>query len=120
MFGVDIEWGKLLSAYFGLLLLSAVFTSVSLFCSSFTESVVWSAISGVIANFFSLWVISWIGMFVQNSDVKEVVEYLSLTKHIVLFNGGSFETSSLIFFASVICTFCFLSINVLQSSRGGA
>lgn len=119
LFGVDIEWGKLISAYFGLLLLSGVFTSIALFCSSFTESVVWAAISGVIANFFSLWVLSWIGMFVQNANVKEVAEYLSPTKHIVLFNGGSFETSSIIFFLSAICTFCFLSISVMESSRGG-
>lgn len=119
-FGVDIEWGRLISAYFGLLLLSGAFTSIALFCSSFTESVIWSAIAGLIANFFSLWVISWIGMFVENASVKGMAEYLSLTEHIVLFNGGSFETSSIIFFLSVICTFCFLSISVMESSRQGA
>ena len=119
LFSIDLQWGKLFSAYVGLILLSGVFTAIALFCSSFTESVIWSAISGVIGNFFSLWVISWIGMFVQNAQAKEVIDYISLTKHIVLFNSGSFEISSLVFLISVICMFCFLSVQVLESSKGG-
>ena len=119
LFSVDLQWGKLFSSYFGLILLSSVFTAITLFCSSFTESVILSSITGVIGNFFSLWVISWIGMFIQNEVIKKLIEHISLTEHLVRFNSGSFETSGVVFLLSVVCLFCFLSIKVLDSVKSG-
>lgn len=106
----------LLSAYAGVILVSAAYVGVGLFASSLTESVMLSVILGLIFNIM-LWFISQ-GAGTDNMPmVTAVLEYMSLGQHFLNFIMGAVKLSSLVFFASVIGLFVFLTQRVVESSR---
>ena len=114
---VDIQWSKFLSAYLGVFLVSGIYTSVALFCSSFTNSFPVAIISGFILNICFLIVSSFSNFDVDNAMFTDVLEHISLNQHINNFIAGNLQLSSIVFCITVISFFCFLSERIIESSR---
>lgn len=112
----DYPIAPLLSAYLGVVLVAGAYVAVGLFASSLTESIVLSVVMGLIFNIL-LWFMSQ-GTGGENSPtVASVLEHLSLGQHFLNFILGSIKLKSLVFFASVIGLFVFLTQRVVESSR---
>lgn len=113
----EYPMAPLLSAYAGVLLVSASYVAVGLFASSLTESVMLSVIMGLIFNIF-LWFIS---QGIAGSDgwptLTAVLEYVALGQHFLNFIMGAVKLNSLVFFFSLITLFVFLTQRVIESSR---
>lgn len=111
-----VQFGPLLVAYLGVLLVSAAYVAVGLFASSLTESVVLSVCMGLIFN-LSLWFISQGVDFSNDPMFMSVMEHLSVGNHFMNFVKGSLKLSSSVFLLSVIGFFVFLTQRVVEASR---
>ncbi len=112
----DFHFGPLLTSYFGLSLLLAIYVAVGLFSSSLTQSVMFSVILGVLF-ILSLWFLSQ-GINVSDRPlVQSVMEHVSLGEQFSGFIRGSLRISSVVFFVSTAVLFVFLTQRVVESSR---
>jgi ABC-2 type transport system permease protein len=112
----EYPMGPLLAAYFGVVMVSGAYVAVGLFASSLTESVVLSVVMGLIFNIL-LWFISQGSGDVGNPIVAGVLDYLSLGQHFLNFIMGAVKLSSVVYLASLIGLFVFLTQRVVESSR---
>jgi len=115
-FFVKIQWLNLIIAFSGIFLVSAVYAAMNLFCSALTESAIVSYVMAVIFN-VAIWFVG-IGVEVVDSSLaRQVFEHISLNQHLSGLVEGTIRTNSLVFFASCIFLFAFLSERVVESSR---
>ncbi len=112
----DFHFGPLLTSYFGLSLLLAIYVSVGLFSSSLTQSVMFSVILGVIF-ILGLWFMSQGINVSDNPTVQTLMQHISLGEQFSGFIRGSLRVSSVVFFVSTAVLFVFLTQRVVESSR---
>lgn len=111
-----VNWPTLLIATLGFFLVAAVYGAMDLFCSSLTESGIVAYVMAVIMN-LSIWIVG-VGVEVVEGPVaRQVFEHISLNGHLSNLVEGTIRTSSLVFFASVIFLFSYLTERVVESSR---
>jgi len=110
-----LEWGPILSAYLGILLVGATFISVGILASSITEN----QIVAVVVSFFLLmllWLIDWSSRF-ASPVVAWVLRYLSILAHMSDMTRGVIDTHDVVFFLSMTLFFLFLTHTVIESRR---
>ena len=109
------EWGPLLTAYVGLLLMGACFISVGLLISSFTRNQI---VAGTItfAVFLLLWVINWVGPL-TGPRMSPVLDYLSITSHLDDFTRGVVDTKHVVYYVSFIAFGLFLTARSVDTER---
>jgi ABC-2 type transport system permease protein len=100
--GIDL--GAIAGSYIGLLLLSAVFASIAVCCSSFTSNPVVAFISAAFFCFFlynGFKAVSLIPSFAGVLDYY--VEMLGIDFHYHNISRGVIDTRDLLYFLSIIC-----------------
>lgn len=112
----NFGWQTLLVAFFGIFLVGGVYAAMNLFCSSLTESAIVALISSVFLNFL-VWFIAAGAEVTDSAAVRSVFEHISLNSHLSSMVVGTVRSSSLIFYASIIFLFGFLSERVVESAR---
>jgi ABC-2 type transport system permease protein len=108
-------WRLILAGYLGMVLLGSVLLALGSFLSSLTENQIVAAVL-TFGVFLLLWVIdvsargssSWLGEFLQ---------YISILRHYDDFTRGVIDTSSLIFYASMIGLGLFLTHRSVDALR---
>lgn len=113
---VKVNWVTLVIAFFGIFLVSAVYGAMDLFCSSLTESAIVSYVMAVMLN-VAIWFVGIGGEVVDSSLGRKIFEHISLSQHLSSFVEGTIRSSTLVFFASLIFLFSFLSERVVESTR---
>lgn len=112
----EFSWVNLLLAYLGIFLVAAVYAAMDLFCSALTESGIVAFVMAVILNVF-IWFIG-VGVDVVDSSLaRAVFEHISLNQHLSGLVEGTVRSTALIYFASLIFLFGFLSERVVESAR---
>lgn len=110
----DYSMSLLLLSYFGLFLVAAMYVSVGLFASSLTESVMLSVVMGLSFNIL-IW---FIGQGADSSEgFAKILDHVATVQHFFNFLIGSVKLTSLVYFASVVGLFVFLTQRVVESSR---
>lgn len=112
----EFPFPPLIAAYLGSILVAAAYVAVGLFASSLTESVMLAVIMGLIFNVM-LWFMSQGSGGSANPLVAGVMDYISFGQNFLGFILGIIKTKSLIYFATLIGIFVFLSQRVVESSR---
>ncbi len=116
MFVDKIHWPSLVLAFSGIYVLSLIYVSMNLFCSSLTESVLISFILSVILN-VSIWFVG-IGVEVVDSQwARQVFEHISLANQLSGLVEGTLRVQTLAFFVSTVALFLFLAERVVESHR---
>ncbi|MGB0034146.1 MAG: ABC transporter permease [Candidatus Acidiferrales bacterium] len=107
-------WRLLFAGYLGVLLLGGALLALGTFVSSLTENQIIAAVLTFGALLF-IWVLD-IG---RNAGgvVGPVLQYLSLIRHYEDFTRGIIDTTGLIYYASFIFLFVFLTVRSLDSMR---
>lgn len=107
-------WRLLLAGYLGVVLLGGSLLALGTFVSSLTENQIIAAVLTFGALLF-IWVLD-IG---RNAGgvVGPVLQYLSLIRHYEDFTRGIIDTTGLIYYASFIFLFVFLTVRSLDSMR---
>ena len=113
----NIDTAGVIGSYFGLFLLGAVFTSIGIFSSSFTENQVTAFIIGVFLCFF-LFVgfnsISGLGIF---RDISDRIDQLGIIYHYNSMSKGLIDSRDVIYFLSVISLMILLTNLILRSRK---
>jgi len=109
------ESGPLITAYIGLLLMGASFIALGLFASSLTENQIVAAIIAFGALLL-FWVVGWAAS-ITHGTLADLLRFMSITDHFDNFAKGVLDTSDLVYYATFIIFFLFLTLRVLDSKR---
>jgi ABC-2 type transport system permease protein len=114
-FMTQVEWGAIAAGYLGLVLLGGAFLALGLFASSLTENQI---VAGVVAFALLLlfWVIGWV-QELGGGALGKAAQFLSLLGHYEPFTKGVISTRDLVYMASFIYFFLFLTKRQLESRR---
>lgn len=113
----NIDSAGVTGSYFGLFLLGAVFTSIGIFSSSFTENQVTAFIIAVFLCFFLYFgfdAISGIGLL---RGVADVIDQLGILYHYNSMSKGLIDTRDLVYFLSIISGMLLLTNLILRSRK---
>lgn len=112
----DFTWAPTLIAALGILLVGAVYSALSLFASSLTENTMISFSLGIVFN-IALWVLGGLSDLFDGPITKPLFDQISLNQHLQAMIEGVLKTNGLIFFASLIFLFCFITERLIESAR---
>lgn len=111
-----LDWPLLLSSYVGLFLVAAVYVAIGLFSSSISASVIVSYVVAVVLNLFCIFIV-WSSQTSENPLVRDIVNHISISKHLTDFIQGSVQVAGFVFLLSMIVFFVFLTQRVIESAR---
>jgi ABC-2 type transport system permease protein len=109
------EIGIMVSGYLGLLLIAITFVAVGLFASSLTENQIIAAVTGLVMLLL-LFVIAWPADS-AGEKIGGVLRYVSVTEHFADMIKGVVDTKSLVYFATMIVGWMFLTQRSVESIR---
>ncbi len=115
-FFADYDKGPVLTAFLGLGLLSAVYVSIGVFASSLTENTIIAYFVAFVIELF-FWVVGWASASMDGAEAQGVFNYLSIVSHFNDFVKGVVDTSSIIYYVSLVLFFGFLTQRVVESNR---
>jgi ABC-2 type transport system permease protein len=112
----DLSWPQLLTTYFGMMLLTAVYVATGVFASSLTDSPFLSIVIAVMLNTL-MWFLGAGADMVDNPAIKGILEHLKVTEHLLVFIQGNVGTTAIVFFLSAVFFYSFLTQRVVESAR---
>jgi ABC-2 type transport system permease protein len=111
-----LDWPLMISSYAGLFLVAGVYVSIGLFSSSISTSVIVSYVIAVVLNLFCIFIV-WSSQTSENPTVREIVNHISISKHLTDFIQGSIQITGIVFLLSMVAFFVFLTQRVIESAR---
>ena len=113
--GTNVDYGAVFTGYLGLALAGAVYSSVGTFASSVTDNQVVAFIIGIfiVLVFFLM---DKMLMFVPVA-LTGIIQYLSVDYHLSNISRGVIDSRNLIYFASVVGLFLFMTVRMLEIRR---
>ena len=111
-----IDIGSTITSYFGLLLLSCSFISISIFSSILTNNQIVSFISSVFICFF-LFFINEFADFISDPKIYDVINYIGIKEHYFSLNQGIISTKDISYFFALNYLFIHLSIIYLNKIK---
>lgn len=111
----DPDLGAIGTSYLGLLLLGAACLSIGVFASTLTSNqIVAAVVSG--AMLFALWFLGAVESFATGA-LKEVLSYLSLSRHFADFTRGVVDTRAVVYYLGVTALFLQLAVGSVEAGR---
>lgn len=110
------QWSVVLGNFVGVLLLGAALIAIDIFISSLTESQVISAVVGVAAGLV-IYMLDSLASLVTVDFIKTIISSISFLPHYTNFTNGIFNLADIVFFASVVGIFLFLTVRVFEKKR---
>lgn len=101
-------WTRFSLGYVGMLLNVLSYLTIGLFASSLTSNQMVSIIYTYLI-FFVFYLLGWSGYIVQNYVAGQLLQYFSLQVHLYNFIVGIVSTVDLVFYASVVLFFIYLT-----------
>ena len=110
--GTNVDYGAAFTGYLGLALAGAVYSSVGTFASSVTDNQVVAFIIGIfiVLVFFLM---DKMLMFVP-SYLTGLIQYISVDYHLSNISRGVIDSRNLVYFASVVGFFLFMTVRILE------
>lgn len=112
----SFDKGPVLTTFLGLGLLSGVYVAIGVFASSLTENAIIAYFVAFVIELF-FWVIGWASASMEGATAQGILNYLSVVSHFNDYVKGVVNSSSLIYYASMIFFFGFLTQRVVESAR---
>jgi ABC-2 type transport system permease protein len=116
--GTALDWGTLASTIVGIVLIGGFYMSMGCFASSLTQSQMIAAIVSYGMGFV-FFLISLRPMYAGNNQKWEdrLFSHMSMTEHMLEFARGNIDSRHLVYYASMIVLFLFLTARVVESRR---
>lgn len=112
----EFAWAPALLALTGIFLVGAVYSALSMFASSLTENTMIAFFVGIVFN-IAVWILGGFSELVESTAMKAVFDQISLNQHLQSLVEGVLRLNGVVFFASMIFLFCFLTERVIESAR---
>ncbi len=113
----NIDTAGVIGSYFGLFLLGAVFTSIGIFSSSFTENQVTAFIIAVFMSFFLYFGFNAISGIGALRSIAYQIDQLGILFHYNSMSKGLIDTRDVLYFLSVIAVMLTLTNLILRSRK---
>ncbi len=113
----SLDPGPIVGGYLGIALIGALFISAGTFASALTKNQIVAAVTGfgfIICVFF----IGVFKEFVSDPGLRDALAYLNLLEHMDDFSRGIIDTRRLVYVASSVVFFLFLSSRALEANKG--
>lgn len=113
----SIDVGPVAAGYVGIALVGALFLSAGTFASSLSKNQIVAAILGfvLILGIFVLGLFDELGM---DPKTREALAYLNLLEHMDELSRGILDTRRVVYVASTVVFFLFLSTKALEANKG--
>ncbi|MBW1704513.1 MAG: ABC transporter permease subunit [Deltaproteobacteria bacterium] len=108
-----LEWGVVISGYFGVILMGGSFIALGTFTSSLTENQIVAAVMSFGALLL-FWVFGWAGAITGPASGR-ILEHISIIKHLDSFARGLIDSRDVIFYLLFIFFWLFLTLRFLNS-----
>ncbi|MEE2778869.1 MAG: ABC transporter permease [Acidobacteriota bacterium] len=112
----EIDWGPITASYVGVLGIGGVFLAVGIFASSISRNQLVAALVSF-ALVFLLFVLGLMEMLVNGELAREVLGYVNLLQHMQDFSKGVVDTRCLVYYASTVGFFLFLTSRTLAANK---
>jgi ABC-2 type transport system permease protein len=106
----------LLGNIISIVLIGAAFIAIGLFISAMTEDQLTAAVVSIATLLFLLLSGTFSGA-IGNAIVRRVLDFLSIFSRFSAFTYGIFDISSLVYYASIVIIFLFLTIRIYEMRR---
>ena len=113
----NIDSGGTWGSYIGLFFLSAVYASIGLFASSFTENQIIAFLVSVVLCFFLYAGFDMLSALPAFHKIQTLVVYLGVSEHYKSISRGVIDTTDIIYYLGIIALFLFLTRTVLESRK---
>lgn len=112
----ETDYGKLLSAYGGVILVGTLFLAIGCFSSALSKNQISAAITGYafVIGLFMLAFLSYSAAGQQAGVVAEALSYLNLIEHIRDFARGVIDTRPIVFYISTSLLMLNLTLRVIE------
>jgi ABC-2 type transport system permease protein len=113
---LDVAWGPVASGYLGIFGVGALFLSVGIFASATSKNQIVAAIV-TFACLFVLFSVGLLDGLFGDPEIKKVFAYMDLWSHMAEFAKGVVDTRRLVYYASTIAFFLFLTTKALEAKK---
>lgn len=114
----DVNLATILGNIVGILLIGGAFVAIGMFISSLTENQFVAAIS-TIAIIALLLFISFANSYIGAAPIRVVLSWISIFSRFYDFTYGILNIASLLYYASIMFVFIFLTVRVYENRRWG-
>lgn len=114
--GLTFAWASFFGNFVGIVLMGAVFISVGILISSFTENQMIAAVGSIGVNIL-LCLFDVISNYVTVGFLKDIIVSLSVLYKYTEFTYGIFSLKNILFFLSMIAIFNFLTMRNIERRR---
>ena len=111
-----VDWGPIAASYLGIVGIGALFLAVGLFASATSKNQIVAAV----ASFFFVLVLFSIGLLetlANGETARAVLGYLNLWQHMDEFAKGIVDTRHLVYYATGVGFFLFLTTRALAARK---
>jgi len=110
------DYGEIVGGYISVVLLALVLLAIGIFISAICNNQI---SAGIITLVISILLLSFnlIGNIVKDKDLREILSYLNIQKHIETLRKGIVDTRDIIFMLSIVVLFIFLTVKIVKTRR---
>lgn len=112
----EIAWAMVWGNIVGIILLGAVFIAAGLFISTLTENQMIAAVGSMAVN-VALLLMDSLASVIPIKFISDILSSISVFSRFSEITTGIFSLGNVLFFASVIVIFLFLTVRVLEKRR---
>ena len=112
----EISRGELISQYIGFLLMSSAFIAIGTYISALTENQLISAVA-TFGILFVLFITDKVAVNVSSPSVSAFLNHISISSRYGDFSRGIINTEAIVYYLSVVCLFCFLTVHHIDKKR---
>jgi ABC-2 type transport system permease protein len=98
------------------LLIGSAFIAIGLFISAMTENQLTAAIISITTILFLL-LSGFVSQFIGNIVIRYALDFLSIFSRFQAFNYGLFDINAIIYYASIVVIFLFLTVRIYEARR---
>ncbi len=111
----NIDWGPVMGAYIGSVLLAGAYLALGLFISSLTKNQIIAFILAMVASFVAFMIGADFVLFGAPQFLVPVMKFLGLGSHFYNISKGIIDSRDIIYYASFIFLFLWLNVRVIES-----
>ncbi len=112
----EVDWGPIAASYLGIAGVGALFMAVGIFSSALTRNQIVAAIV-TFACLFLFFTFGLLENLVNDPKLKQAFGYLDLWQHMSDFAKGIVDTRPLVYYATAIAFFLFLTARALAAKK---
>jgi len=113
----NLDTGGIWGSYIGLFFLAAVYASIGLFASSFTENQIIAFLISVVLCFLLYAGFDMLSGLPALHKIESLIVYLGINDHYKSLSRGVIDTTDIIYYLGIIGLFLFFTRTVLESRK---